>query len=305
MTDIGNQAAPWMDIEEFTLAARGMVFSGLACGPKEGETVLLLHGFPQFADSWAEVAVALAKAGYRAIAIDQRGYSAGARPETVRDYAVDDLVADVLAIAIALGLERFHLAGHDWGGIVAWSLAARYPDRLQSLSIVSTPHVDALLEARRTDRYQKRRSRYITVFRLPFHIAEWLLLRRGASALKQIFKDKLPKPRLDDYVYRLTHPGTPKAGLNWYRALDLHIQIGKIDVATVFVWGSDDQALGRIAAETTGAHVTASYRFVELQGASHWLLEECPEVVAEALIDHLKVTAPTGAQQSPQISSDM
>nr|WP_234882139.1 alpha/beta fold hydrolase [Agrobacterium pusense] len=65
-----------------------MVFSGLACGPKEGETVLLLHGFPQFADSWAEVAVALAKAGYRAIAIDQRGYSAGARPETVRDYAV-------------------------------------------------------------------------------------------------------------------------------------------------------------------------------------------------------------------------
>jgi Lysophospholipase len=121
MTDIGNQAAPWMDIEEFTLAARGMVFSGLACGPKEGETVLLLHGFPQFADSWAEVAVALAKAGYRAIAIDQRGYSAGARPETVRDYAVDDLVADVLAIAIALGLERFHLAGHDWGGIVAWT----------------------------------------------------------------------------------------------------------------------------------------------------------------------------------------
>nr|WP_325265914.1 alpha/beta hydrolase [uncultured Rhizobium sp.] len=175
-----------MDIEEFTLAARGMVFSGLACGPKEGETVLLLHGFPQFADSWAEVAVALAKAGYRAIAIDQRGYSAGARPETVRDYAVDDLVADVLAIAIALGLERFHLAGHDWGGIVAWSLAARYPDRLQSLSIVSTPHVDALLEARRTDRDQKRRSRYITVFRLPFHVAEWLLLRRGASALKRV-----------------------------------------------------------------------------------------------------------------------
>lgn len=305
MTDIGNQAAPWMDIEEFTLAARGMVFSGLACGPKEGETVLLLHGFPQFADSWAEVAVALAKAGYRAIAIDQRGYSAGARPETVRDYAVDDLVADVLAIAIALGLERFHLAGHDWGGIVAWSLAARYPDRLQSLSIVSTPHVDALLEARRTDRDQKRRSRYITVFRLPFHVAEWLLLRRGASALKRVFKDKLPKPRLDDYVSRLSQPGVLTAGLSWYRALDLHIRIGRINVPTVFIWGSNDQALGRAAAEATSAHVNASYRFVELQRGSHWLLEESPEVVAEALIDHLKANAPSNVKFSPQISSDM
>jgi hypothetical protein len=81
-----------MNIEEFTLDARGMQFSGLACGPKEGEAVLLLHGFPQFADGWAEVMAALAKAGYRAIAIDQRGYSAGARPERVRDYAVDELV---------------------------------------------------------------------------------------------------------------------------------------------------------------------------------------------------------------------
>lgn len=287
MKGIGNQAAPWMNIEEFTLPARGMLFSGLACGPKEGEAVLLLHGFPQFADSWAEVMVALAKAGYRVIAIDQRGYSAGARPEKVGDYAVDELIEDVLAIATALGLERFHLAGHDWGGIVAWTLAARYPDRLQSLSIVSTPHVDALLEARRSDRDQKRRSRYISVFRLPFHIAEWLLLRRGASGLKRVFRDKLPKPRLDDYVSRLSQSGVLTAGLNWYRALDLHIRIGKINIPTVFIWGSDDQALGRAAAEATSAHVTASYyRFVELEGASHWLLEEAPDSVARAVIEN-------------------
>lgn len=277
-----------LHIDEVTISARAMQFSGLACGPADGQLVLLLHGFPEFADSWRDIMPVLAKAGYRVIAVNQRGYCSGAHPNRMRDYAVEELVADVLAIATALGHHKFHLAGHDWGGIVSWTVAARYPERLRSLSIISTPHVDALLQARRTDTDQRQRSRYITVFRLPFHIAEWLLLRRKARALRAVFKGKLPGSRLDDYVYRLTLSGTLTAGLNWYRALDLKINVGKISVPTLFIWGGEDQALGRVAAEATGAHVAAPYRFIEIEGASHWLLEEKPEIISTAMTAHLK-----------------
>lgn len=275
-------------IEEITINARAMQFSGLVCGPSDGDLVLLLHGFPEFADSWRDTMPELAKAGYRVVAVNQRGYSSGAHPNRVRDYAVDELVADVLAIAAALGHHQFHLAGHDWGGIVSWVVAARYPERLRSLSIISTPHVDALLQARRTDPDQRRRSRYIAMFRLPFHIAEWLLLRRKAKALRAVFKGKLPGSRLDNYVHRLTLAGTLTAGLNWYRALDLKIAVGKISVPTLFVWGSDDQALGRTAAMGTASYVTGPYRFIEIEGASHWLLEEKPEIISTAMTAHLR-----------------
>src|SRR3954470_2514177 len=103
-------------------------FDALAAGPDGGELVLLLHGFPQTSRSWRHQIPALAEAGYRAIAPDQRGYSPRARPAEVEAYRVDHLVADVLAIADWMGGHRFHLVGHDWGAAVAWQVAGRYPD---------------------------------------------------------------------------------------------------------------------------------------------------------------------------------
>jgi pimeloyl-ACP methyl ester carboxylesterase len=126
-------------IEPLQLPARGLVFDALAAGTPTGELVVLLHGFPQTAACWTQVLETLAVAGYRAVAPDQRGYSPTARPTTVQAYRLPELVADVLAIADRLGVETFHLVGHDWGGVVAWQLAGRHPDRVATLTAVSTP----------------------------------------------------------------------------------------------------------------------------------------------------------------------
>lgn len=127
-------------LEAFTprsisLKTCGFVFDAFTAGPDNGQLILLLHGFPQFADAWTTVMPQLAAAGYRVIAVNQRGYSQGARPPLVSDYVLTNLVAD------AADVPRFHLVGHDWGGIVAWSVAAMHPERLYTLTVLSTPHL--------------------------------------------------------------------------------------------------------------------------------------------------------------------
>ena len=118
-------------------------FDAVAAGPEDGELVLLLHGFPQTHHTWRHALPALADAGFRAVAPNQRGYSAGARPDGVDAYRTELLVADALAMADVLGADRFHLVGHDWGGQLAWLIAAHHPKRLQTLSVLSRPHPTA------------------------------------------------------------------------------------------------------------------------------------------------------------------
>ena len=133
-----------------------------------GDGVILLHGWPQTSASWQPVMTELARLGYRVAAFDQRGYSPGARPTGIAAYALEQLVADVIGIADALGFDRFHLAGHDWGAAVGWSVLIARPDRILSWSALSIAHPAAFGEALRRDADQRRRSRYIQFFRLPF-----------------------------------------------------------------------------------------------------------------------------------------
>ena len=132
------------ELEKLTVDVGSYSFTGLAAGPPNGPVALLLHGWPEFASSWTEVLLALGSAGYRAVAFDQRGYSTGARPAEVEQYAPDHLVADALAVADAQGARRFHLVAHDWGGMVAWVLASAHPERLLALAVLATPHPVAL-----------------------------------------------------------------------------------------------------------------------------------------------------------------
>ncbi len=117
-----------------------LVFDARVVGPPDGDVVLLLHGFPQTSWEWRHQLEALGAAGYRAVAADQRGYSPRARPREIAAYHPERLVEDVLGMADALGVDRLHLVGHDFGGLVAWHVAARHPDRLATLTVVTTPH---------------------------------------------------------------------------------------------------------------------------------------------------------------------
>ncbi len=275
------------DFEKLGLEVNGLRFNALAKGPKEGKLVLFLHGFPQFADSWAPVMRPLAAAGYRTLAVDQRGYSPGARPRYVREYAVENLVSDTLGFADALGVRTFHLVGHDWGGLLGWRLAADHPERLLSLTVLSTPHKDALLDALRSDADQKWRSRYIPVFRIPGRVAEALLKSGKPQRLRTIYQGKIDKAAVSENVRRLSEPYALTAALNWYRAMNLERRIGKVAVPVLYVWGSEDIALGRTAAERTASYVAGPYRFELLEGKSHWLIEEVPDQISELLLQHL------------------
>jgi len=264
-----------------------LTFRAREAGPKSGPLVLLLHGFPQSSAEWKAQLGALGEAGYHAVAPDQRGYSPGARPEADAAYHIDHLVADVLGMADALGADRFHLVGHDWGAIVAWHVAARHPTRLRSLTIVSVPHPNAFARALApgsgTD--QPERSTYIAGFKSVG--AEAAL---GEEFLRMAFDASgLAGHDVEDHIRVLTEPGAMRAGLAWYRAYDfLGQSAAKIDVPTLFVWSTDDPALGRDGAEWTAEHVAAPYRFVVIEGGPHWLPETHAGELNRLLLDHIR-----------------
>jgi pimeloyl-ACP methyl ester carboxylesterase len=277
-------------MEPFTSSVRGLRFTGFAAGPVDGPPVLLLHGFPEFAECWLPLMGMLSAAGYRAVAFDQRGYSDGARPEGVAEYAVDELVADTLAMADHhFPGAAFHLVGHDWGGAVAWACAAAAPDRLRTLTVLSTPHPAAMVEALADPASdQRRRSRYIGYFRRPDHVAEQGLLANDAAVLYAAHVG-LDRGHLERTVTRLAADGGAAltGGLNWYRAIHLARPVGPVRIPTLYLWGSDDEPLGRDPAARTAAHVEGDYRFVTLAGGGHWLPELESERILPDLLRHL------------------
>src|SRR3954465_10850826 len=164
-----------------------MTFRARVAGPEDGRLVMLLHGFPETSASWVSQLDALAAAGYRAVAPDQRGYSPGARPEGVENYAAPHLMADVLAMADWFGAHKVDVVGHDWGGMVAWLLGIHYPERLRSLTVVSTPHPAAFSAALADERSdQRQRSGYVDVFRRVGE-AEELFLGNDMASLRGLY----------------------------------------------------------------------------------------------------------------------
>ena len=249
--------------------------------------MLLLHGFPQRNTSWGEVGRRLGEIGLRAVAVNQRGYAPGARPADVQAYAVPELVADTVAIIDALG-GAADLVGHDFGGVVGWQVAARHPERVRTWTALSTPNQLAINDELARSAAARERFGYIRGFREP-GVAESALLADDGAQLRALFGGAVPADQTDADVAFFAEPGALTAALNWYRAMNRHDAdgLGNVQVPTTFVWGSADMAFGRDAAEHTGAYVDAPYRFIPLEGAGHWLLEEAVDTVAEAIAEQV------------------
>jgi pimeloyl-ACP methyl ester carboxylesterase len=280
-------------MERLDLVVGEYTFSARAGGPPDGELVLLLHGFPETSYEWRHQIPALADAGLRAVAPDQRGYASGARPEPVDAYTIDQLAADALGFADALGVDRFHLVGHDWGGAVAWYVAGHHGHRLRTLTVVSTPHLVPFAQSI-AEGEQREKSAYMLAFRDPG--AEAMFLADDAALLRSLYEGSgLADPdAVAEYLRVFGEPGTPgqpsalTGGLNWYRATDFRVSMGPVTTPTLYVWGTDDIALGREAAEATAAHVDGPYRFEELDGVSHWVPEEVPDRLNALLLEHIQ-----------------
>ncbi len=253
--------------------------------------VLLLHGFPQSRHTWRTELPALAEAGYRGWAPDQRGYSPGARPDGIDAYRTEHLVGDVLALADAAGAERFHVVGHDWGGQLAWLTAAHHPDRVISLAVVSRPHPRAFVTALSGDPAQADRSRHHRSFQDP-EATDRLLAEGGDRFRRLLTGGGVPADDAEAYLSVLgSHPAMD-AAINWYRAAGgaglRAADTPDVTVPTLYVWGDDDASVGRMAAEGTAANVDAPYRFVELPGVGHFVTDQDPGAFPPLLLDHLK-----------------
>jgi pimeloyl-ACP methyl ester carboxylesterase len=250
----------------------------------DGEPVVLLHGFPQTSTCWTAVEPALHAGGLRTLAPDQRGYSPAARPPGRRSYQVGALAADILALLDAAGLESAHIVGHDWGGAVAWALAGLHPERVRSLTVLSTPHSRALAKSL-TSSTQALKSWYMFFFQLPL-IPELAL---SATLGANLARTGLPADQVRRDVTAMRQLGAATGALNWYRALPFSLRkpAPRSAVPTTFIWGRDDPFLGRAAAELTGDFVSGPYRFVELP-AGHWLAETHPDEVAALILDRIR-----------------
>lgn len=271
------------------IESNNYTFSTRINGNPQDTAVILLHGFPESAAMWTKTLLDLNEKGYYTIAPNQRGYSFGARPQKKSAYQIDQLAEDVIALANALDISKFHLIGHDWGSAVGWQLAATYPDRLYSYVSLSVPHMTAFTRAYLEDSLQYQASSYIRQIQYP-KLPEFILARNDYQLLEMAWSAH-EQEEIEQYLALFKQKGALTAALNWYRAnypLFLEgVDIGKIDVPVLFIWGSEDIALMRSGIEMTEDYVNGDYRFVELK-AGHWLIQEAYDTVQAEITTHLK-----------------
>jgi pimeloyl-ACP methyl ester carboxylesterase len=270
----------------------GLIFETLVDGAAGAPLVLLLHGFAESFHMWSSQLLALAAAGYRAVAPSQRGYSPGARPDAadVAQYHFDRLVDDAMNIVAACGYvdRRFHLVGHDWGASIAWGIADRYPNRLASLTVLSRPHPNSFNRAlQMPDGEQARRSRHHRAFLEPDAAA--LLLADDARRLRErLATSGVPKAAIERHLSVLGNEPAMEAALAWYRARGaIRAPLGVISVPVLYLWGDADDTVGRVAAQGTGDFVSGPYQFEILRDVGHFVAEQAPERVNELLLAHL------------------
>lgn len=256
----------------------------------DGEPVVLLHGFPESWYSWRHQVRALAAAGYRAIAPDQRGYNL---TEAKGPYDTGTLQADILCLMDHLGIERAHVVGHDWGGAIAWLLGMEHGERLKSLTVCNLPHPAVFRKGVRRPR-QALRSWYVLFFQLPW-LPERLLAAQGYHRLaRMMIRECRPgtftKDDIREFLAGWRRQGLG-GGINWYRAALRHPPripdpVPLVTVPTLLIWGDDDRYLGRELTEGTEEYV-AKLRVEHLPGVSHWVQQEAPDEVNRLLLDHL------------------
>lgn len=266
----------------------GLSFDVLDEGPEDGTPVVLLHGFPERSSTWRDVVPRLHAAGLRTFALDQRGYSPGARPRGRRSYRMRHLAGDVAALIERIG-QPVHLVGHDWGAAVGWAVAGRFADRVLTYTAVSVPHPAAFARAMKSPS-QRRRSRYMAVFNIPL-LPELAARKPGGAFDQAMLKGGMTADEVARFRREIVEYGALRHALGWYRALPVTTP-GSTDfqvrVPTTLVWSDRDIAIGREGVEGTARWVEAPYELVVLEGVSHWIPTQASEACADAILARVR-----------------
>lgn len=288
--------------------ATGVTLNVASAGPEDGEPILFLHGFPESHRTWRHQLDGLSDL-YRVYAPDQRGFAASDKPAGVENYETDRIVADIMALADALGLDHFTLAGHDWGGAVAWTAALTHPFRVKRLIIVNAPHPLVFQKSLIEDGPQREASQYINFFRSP--AAEAAITGMGLEnfldkvMLSHADSTKLPAEERQHYLDDWSQPGVLTTMLNWYRASKIfvpapgedagaplwtHAPFPKLRMPTLVVWGLKDSAL--LPVQLGGLpDLIADLRLATSTTAGHFITWEEPGTVTAAIRDFMAETA--------------
>ena len=268
-------------------------------GPDDAPAIIFLHGFPESSRTWRHQMVDMS-ADYRVIAPDQRGFARSSKPEGVANYTHDKPVADLFALADALGIGTFTLVGHDWGGAIAWAAALSNPARVTRLAIVNAPHPFIFQKSMFDDMGQREASQYIRSFRLP-GMAEYFVAKPD-TLFDKTFGHSGVGPETSAmeralYLDEWKQPGAIEAMLNWYRASSLIVPamdetparptyldapFPVLRTPTLVVWGMGDKALTPSQLEGLD-EVVADLTIVKVEDAGHFVTWEKHEAVTAAL----------------------
>lgn len=271
-------------IEQFQ--RHDLTFDVIDSGPLKGKPIVLLHGFPETAQSWTDTASELNRHGFRTYAINQRGYSLGAQPKRRSAYKSAELVADVHAFLNMIN-EPVYLVGHDWGAVVAWEVALTHPDQIQHLTAISVPHKAAFLKSMLSSN-QLLKSYYIGLFQLP-KIPEILFEkfpRVGRSLLKST---GMTDHQLSIFQKDMVDAKRLTGALNWYRGLPFSSNRylkQKIKVPTLFIWGKHDSAVGQKSVDLNKDYIDAPYTEVVLD-ATHWIPTQNAKELSALIIQNV------------------
>lgn len=275
-----------------TFEIHGVRLHAVEAGPEGGPLVVLLHGFPEFWYGWRKQIEPLAAAGFHVVVPDQRGYNQSDKPRRISAYKIDALALDVVGLIEEAGETRARVVGHDWGGVVAWWLGARHPERIERLAILNVPHPQVMRKTLFTSAEQRKKSSYIFFFQLP-GLPERVFSRNGfAYAVKALRSSSRPgtftDADLDLYREAWSRPGAVRSMIHWYRAaLRSQSQAAaplRISVPTLLLWGAQDRFLGREMAQPS-IDLCDEGRLEFFEDATHWLQHEEPEAVNRRLIE--------------------
>ena len=282
---------PGTPITERTFSLPSLRLHAVEAGPEDGPLVLLLHGFPELWYGWRYQIPALAQAGFRVLAPDQRGYNLSDKPRALAAFCLDRLAEDVMGLLDAVGRERACVAGHDWGAAVTWWTAVRFPERVERLAILNVPHPLVMRKHLRSNPAQRKKSWYIFFFQLPW-LPELVLRRRGFRMLGKGLRTARPGTfgETDFAVYRSawSQPGALRAMVHWYRAAlrrpPARVPSPRVKPPTLALWGEKDRFLGVEMIEPSLALCDAP-RLERFPAASHWLQHEEPAAVNRLLVE--------------------
>lgn len=261
-------------------------------GPLDGPPIILLHGFPEAGFAWEQQVIRLAAKGYRVFAPDQRGYHRSSKPRGVAAYAIAKLVADIIGLMDVTGYKQAVIAGHDWGGAVAWHLAMQHPERVSKLVILNMPHPEVMRQTLWHNGRQRKKSSYAAFFQLPW-APEWMASRNNYKWLEQaLVKTAIPKTfsktTISRYKQAWAKPGALTAMINWYRAYSFvrPKQAQPITMPVLIIWGKKDAFLLPQMASESAALCTHA-QLVLLEDATHWLHHEAPQEINALLLRFL------------------